>query len=193
MGHYGDSGSGALVEHEGELYIAGVKSNGEDGFFGSSHEYTRAGGIARAWIHANLDSLDARVAVESCDAYTGVDGSPIYDGGDAGGDESGGDQTGGDESSDDQTGGDEAGQDSGDDGTLYCDDCADDDDYCWWECVFAPDYALDFGDEYAVPLCDDCDEDDWDCWDICELAPDCYDCEDDDEQCWWDCVYYDDY
>lgn len=79
MGHFGDSGSGALVRHDdGTLHIAGVKSNGEDGFFGSSHEYTRAGGITRAWIHANLDSLDARVPVESCDAYTGVVGAAIF-------------------------------------------------------------------------------------------------------------------
>lgn len=35
MGHFGDSGSGALVENFGTWYIAGVKSNGEDGFLGS--------------------------------------------------------------------------------------------------------------------------------------------------------------
>ena len=79
MGHYGDSGSGALVRHDGIIYIAGVKSNGGDGYFGSSHEYTRAGGITRGWIQDNIYSLDAAVPVDSCDAYTGVVGSVIHD------------------------------------------------------------------------------------------------------------------
>ena len=79
MGHFGDSGSGALARHDdGTLFIAGVKSNGENGFFSSEHEYTRAGGITRDWIYANLASLDARVPVDSCEAYTGVPGAGIY-------------------------------------------------------------------------------------------------------------------
>ena len=64
MGHFGDSGSGALYRHsDGSLYVAGVKSNGDNGFLGSSHQYTRTGGISRSWILANLDSLEARVPV----------------------------------------------------------------------------------------------------------------------------------
>ena len=68
MGHYG--GSGALIRSGDELYIAGVKSHGGNGIFGSIHAYTRAGGeLTRPWIEANLDSLDERVPVESCEAY----------------------------------------------------------------------------------------------------------------------------
>ena len=70
MGHFGDSGSGALIREGGDLYIAGVKSHGENGHWGSSHAYTRAGGeLTRPWIEANLASLDERVPVESCEAY----------------------------------------------------------------------------------------------------------------------------
>lgn len=35
MGHFGDSGSMAGIEVDGTLLIAGVKSNGEDAFYGS--------------------------------------------------------------------------------------------------------------------------------------------------------------
>ena len=70
MGHYGDSGSGALIRDGDDLYIAGVKSHGENGHWGSTHAYTRAGGeLTRPWIEANLASLDERVPVESCEAY----------------------------------------------------------------------------------------------------------------------------
>ena len=70
MGHYGDSGSGALIRDGDDLYIAGVKSHGENGHWGSTHAYTRAGGeLTRPWIEANLASLDERVSVESCEAY----------------------------------------------------------------------------------------------------------------------------
>ena len=72
MGHFGDSGSGALIRDGEDLYIAGVKSHGENGHWGSSHAYTRAGGqLTRPWIEANLASLDVggRVPVESCEAY----------------------------------------------------------------------------------------------------------------------------
>ena len=44
MGHYGDSGSGALIEHEGEFHIIGVKSHGGMGQYGTSHAYTAVGG-----------------------------------------------------------------------------------------------------------------------------------------------------
>ena len=37
MGHYGDSGSGALMIENGEHYIVGVKSNGGMGQYGTSH------------------------------------------------------------------------------------------------------------------------------------------------------------
>ena len=67
MGRYGDTGSGALIRSGGELYIAGVKSHGENGDLGSTHAYTRAGGeLTRPWIEANLASLDEIVPVESC-------------------------------------------------------------------------------------------------------------------------------
>ena len=161
MGHFGDSGSGALVEQNGTLFIAGVKSNGEDGFFGSSHEYTRAGGITRAWIYANLDSIDANVPVESCDAYTGEAGSPIYDGGD---DQSGGEESDYGDYGDDSNYGDDDGNyedDDGnygdDDGTLWCDECDWSDDDCWEECF-----------EYDTVYCFECDWSDDDCWEVCE-------------------------
>ena len=50
MGHYGDSGSGACIEHEGQMFIVGVKSNGGMGNYGTSHEYTRVGGYHWKWI-----------------------------------------------------------------------------------------------------------------------------------------------
>ena len=46
MGHSGDSGSGAFIDIDGTLLIAGVKSNGEGATWGSENEYTRVGGIA---------------------------------------------------------------------------------------------------------------------------------------------------
>ena len=65
MGHYGDSGSGALMvepegatEADGEIYIIGVKSNGGMGQWGTSHQYTRVGGYHWDWIDANINSLD---------------------------------------------------------------------------------------------------------------------------------------
>ena len=69
MGHNGDSGSGALVDIEGELFIAGVKSNGETAMWGSANEYTRVGGLSQPWIEANLNSLEAEIPVESCLLY----------------------------------------------------------------------------------------------------------------------------
>ena len=50
MGHYGDSGSGALLEKDGEFHIIGVKSNGGMGQYGTEHEYTRVGGYHWKWI-----------------------------------------------------------------------------------------------------------------------------------------------
>ena len=68
-GHYGDSGTGALIRSGDELYIAGVKSHGENGHFDFSYAYTRASGeLTRSWIEANFASLDERVPVESCEA-----------------------------------------------------------------------------------------------------------------------------
>ena len=40
MGHYGDSGSGALFVKDGEHHIIGVKSHGGMGQYGTSHAYT---------------------------------------------------------------------------------------------------------------------------------------------------------
>jgi len=79
MGHNGDSGSGAYIDVNGTLYVAGVKSNGQDAFFGSKHEYTRVGDLNEPWITANLKSPDARVAVEECSAFPGYGESPYGD------------------------------------------------------------------------------------------------------------------
>jgi len=62
MGHYGDSGSGALyLQNEGQddevLRIIGVKSNGSStAYWGSSHEYTYIGDYHKTWIQANIAS-----------------------------------------------------------------------------------------------------------------------------------------
>jgi len=40
MGHFGDSGSGALFVKDGEHHIIGVKSHGGMGQYGTSHAYT---------------------------------------------------------------------------------------------------------------------------------------------------------
>ena len=66
LGHFGDSGSGAYINIDGTRYIAGVKSNGQDAFYGSVHEYTRVGDLNLPWIRDNLTSPDARVSVENC-------------------------------------------------------------------------------------------------------------------------------
>ena len=83
MGHYGDSGSGALMLKDGELRIIGVKSNGGPAQWGTTHEYTRVGGYHREWVEANLASLETRITAEGCDAASdgGNDGdnSDIYD------------------------------------------------------------------------------------------------------------------
>ena len=52
MGHYGDSGSGALYEEsDGTLRIIGVKSNGSlTAFYGSAHEYVYVGDYHSTWI-----------------------------------------------------------------------------------------------------------------------------------------------
>lgn len=83
MGHYGDSGSGALMIKDDELHIVGVKSNGGPAQWGTSHEYTRVGGYHREWVEANLASLDTRITAEGCDAASdsGNDGdnSDVYE------------------------------------------------------------------------------------------------------------------
>ena len=79
MGHFGDSGSGAYIDVDGTLKIAGVKSNGQDAFYGSMHEYTRVGDLNQPWIEANLASPGSRVAVEECSAFPGYGGSGDYD------------------------------------------------------------------------------------------------------------------
>ena len=65
-GHQGDSGSGALIEVDGELYIAGVLSHGQIpvgiGTFGA---YTRVGGYHLDWIEDNLD-INRRVPADGC-------------------------------------------------------------------------------------------------------------------------------
>ena len=66
MGHSGDSGSGAFIIKDGELHIIGVKSNGEDAQWGTTHEYTRVGGFHREWVEANIASLNKRIPAEEC-------------------------------------------------------------------------------------------------------------------------------
>ena len=94
MGHSGDSGSGAFIDIDGTLLIAGVKSNGEGATWGSENEYTRVGGIAQPWIEANLASLDAEVENTNCEAYPpNFHGEEEYCGQDGGdGDQGDGDQ-----------------------------------------------------------------------------------------------------
>merc|ERR1712079_970813 len=79
MGHYGDSGSGALMLVDGEHYIIGVKSNGGPAQYGTSHQYTRVGGYHKNWVSLNLASLDERIPAEGCDANGGDDEGGVYD------------------------------------------------------------------------------------------------------------------
>lgn len=73
MGHYGDSGSGALLEinpDEEDVTlrrhrIVGVKSNGGPAQWGTSHAYTYVGDYHTDWIQANMESLD-QVPAEGC-------------------------------------------------------------------------------------------------------------------------------
>ena len=55
MGHYGDSGSGALYEKDGTKYLLGVKTGGNNPVWGSQHAYTWTSGPALAWIRANME------------------------------------------------------------------------------------------------------------------------------------------
>lgn len=75
MGHYGDSGSGALYEEDdGTLRIIGVKSNGSStAYWGSNHEYTYVGDYHKTWIQANIASPDEHVGADDC-------GPPISNG-----------------------------------------------------------------------------------------------------------------
>ena len=83
MGHYGDSGSGALLEinpdepdHKLRRHrIVGVKSNGGPAQWGTSHAYTYVGDYHTDWIQANKESLNDQVPAEGC----GSDNSDIYD------------------------------------------------------------------------------------------------------------------
>merc|ERR1719461_275526 len=77
MGHYGDSGSGALMDVNGEIHIIGVKSNGGPANWGTRHEYVNVGGYHRAWVEANIVS-DTRIVAEGCDPNNNV---PEVDGG----------------------------------------------------------------------------------------------------------------
>ena len=65
MGHYGDSGSGALLEinpddppEQRRHRIIGVKSNGGPAQWGTSHAYTYVGLTHTDWIQDNKESLD---------------------------------------------------------------------------------------------------------------------------------------
>ena len=60
MGHNGDSGSGAfIIDGNGDHRLVGVKSNGQDAFWGSEHQYTYASGFHLTWIEDNLASPNA--------------------------------------------------------------------------------------------------------------------------------------
>ena len=84
MAHYGDSGSGALleinpdeeVEELKRHRIIGVKSNGGPARWGTSHAYTYVGDsdFHVDWIKDNMGSLDDQVPAEGC----GSNGN-IYD------------------------------------------------------------------------------------------------------------------
>jgi len=80
MGHYGDSGSGALYEEaDGTLRIIGVKSNGSStAYWGSNHEYTYIGDYHKTWIQANIASPDTHVGAADCGAPIGNEES-VYD------------------------------------------------------------------------------------------------------------------
>lgn len=55
MAHYGDSGSGALYEKDGQKYLIGVKSHGGDAEWDTWHAYTWTGGPALDWIRDNMN------------------------------------------------------------------------------------------------------------------------------------------
>ena len=87
MGHYGDSGSGALLMEGGEMYIIGVKSNGGPAQWDTTHQYTRVGGYHHDWVEANKNSLNQRIVAPNCGTGGGGGGDGGSDGGsgDAGG------------------------------------------------------------------------------------------------------------
>ena len=62
MGHYGDSGSGALMLVDEELYLIGVQSKRHGYEWGTPFELVALDDNHRAWIDANLDSLDTRIS-----------------------------------------------------------------------------------------------------------------------------------
>ena len=84
MGHYGDSGSGALyLQNEGQddevLRIIGVKSNGSTtAYWGSNHEYTYIGDYHKTWIQANIASPNSHVGADNCGDPIS-NGSSVYD------------------------------------------------------------------------------------------------------------------
>ena len=68
MAYHGDSGSGAILEKDGQKYIFGVKSHGEGAEWGSRHWYTYTGGPALEWIKANMyrdPSIDPYVSAQN--------------------------------------------------------------------------------------------------------------------------------
>ena len=85
MGHYGDSGSGALLFEpdgtfdsdgfpNGKRWIIGVKSNGGPAQWGTSHQYTRVGGYHWQWVQDNLNSLNERIPADGCSGNGGGGG-----------------------------------------------------------------------------------------------------------------------
>ena len=161
MGHYGDSGSGAYVDIDGTLYIAGVKSNGEDAFYGSQHEYTRIGGPAFSWVDANKNSLKKNVPADDCAQWPN-DADLV------------------DNDNNDQE------EDNEDQDDYYdeecCEDCPWSDDECWYGCEYCEEDDGDFwnlnneeqefgftvDDSYIdTCYCDHCLWEDNQCWDQC--------------------------
>ena len=131
MGHFGDSGSGAYIDIGGELRIAGVKSNGQDAFYGSRHEYTRVGGINLPWIEANLKSPGRKVSVETCSVFPGASNDAGQGGNGSDGDN---DNDWNDDYGEDDWNDDDQNDDYGDDSGYGWDDDSwgwDDDNYGW--------------------------------------------------------------
>ena len=80
-GSFGDSGSGAIIEKDGELYIVGVLSHGNYSkdfngvlfqkwgfpYYGA---YTSTSGPAFNWVKDNLESLNEAVPARSCSSWS---------------------------------------------------------------------------------------------------------------------------
>lgn len=154
MGFFGDSGSGALIEREGQLHVAGVYSNTEGAYWGSSSFYARVGDYHAEWIEANLESLDRRVRFENCRRPGSEEDDIIDDEGDE------------DEGPDDEG---ERPDDEVDRIDCLC-GCDPEDLFCWGECFsclepyFDDDEGEDSSEGINCGLECECDYEDMYCW-----------------------------